>query len=166
MLANFIATICIATNIGYTVAFDTDRRQPSWVEYDLSPSEVVSARRASFPFSPDPRFPESDVAADYVRSGYDRGHMAPAADFNWSTNALRETYLFSNICPQTPTLNRGRWREIEAELRALAASGTVRIVTAPYGYTTNRCGCLAVPEKFVKVAYGWFGFRLYIEDNK
>lgn len=165
-MVNLLAVIAIVTNIGFTVAFDTERRQPSWVSYSLEPDEVILSRRLPYRFSADPRFPESDVRTDYLHSGYDRGHMAPAADFNWSTNALGETYYFSNICPQVPTLNRGRWREIEEEVREFAKSGTVYVVTAPLGYGTNECGRLPVPERFAKVAYGWFGFRVYIEENK
>lgn len=165
-MINLIASIVVSTNLGYVTAYDNVRMQPAWVQYTLESNEVIVARRRNFPFAADPRFPESDATEDYAHSGYDRGHMAPAADFNWSLDALRETYFFSNICPQKPELNRGPWREIELEVRNLARAGKINILTAPYGWTTNRCGRLPVPEKFVKVVWGDFGFRLYVEDNK
>lgn len=165
-LINLIASIVVSTNLGYVTAYDDVRLQPAWVQYTLESNKVVLARRHDFKFRPDPRFPGSDATADYAHSGYDRGHMAPAADFNWSLDALRETYYFSNVCPQAPDLNRGTWREIELEVRNLAKHGKVNILTAPYGWTSNRCGRLPVPAQFIKVVWGEFGFKLYLEDNK
>lgn len=164
-----LAAIVIVTNAAYTAAFDTVTRCPAWVAYDLEPGEVVVTNRAPFPFRADPRIPESDNAADYAGSGYDRGHMAPAADFNFDRKALEETYYFSNICPQMPTLNRGAWAEVEREIRQLAASGTVHVVTWPEyldGFCgTNRIGRVRVPAAFRKMAFGWFGVKTWYYIN-
>ena len=164
-----LAAIVIATNAAYTAAFDTVTRCPAWVAYDLEPGEVVVTNRAAIPFRADPRIPESDVAADYAGSGYDRGHMAPAADFNFDRIALEETYYFSNVCPQLPTLNRGAWAEVEREIRQLAASGTVHVVTWPEYLDglcgTNRIGRVRVPAAFRKMAFGWFGVRTWYYLN-
>lgn len=164
-----LAAIVIVTNAAYTAAFDTVTRCPAWVAYDLEPGEVVVTNRAPFPFRADPRIPESDNAADYAGSGYDRGHMAPAADFNFDRIALGETYYFSNICPQMPTLNRGAWAEVEREIRQLAASGTVHVVTWPEYLDglcgTNRIGRVRVPAAFRKMAFGWFGVKTWYYIN-
>ena len=161
------AAIVIVTNAAYTAAFDTVTRCPAWVAYDLEPGEVVVTNRAAIPFRADPRIPESDVAADYAGSGYDRGHMAPAADFNFDRIALGETYLYTNICPQWPGMNRGRWAEIEAEVRRLSASGNVHVMTWPEydERITNRIGRVRVPARFVKVATGAFGVRTWRVGN-
>lgn len=158
-----LAEILILTNLAFVAAFDTDSRCPAWVEYDLAPSEIVSTNRAAIPFRSDPRIPESDNAADYAGSGFDRGHMAPAADFNFDRAALEETYRFSNVCPQFPSMNRGEWANVEAEVRALARRGSVRVLTFPEyaADATNRIGRVRVPSAFVKVAHGWFGVRLW-----
>ena len=159
---NILASIILLTNLAYSVAYDAETLCPSWVAYDLEPSEVVTTNRLSIPFRSDTRVPGCATDADYSGTGYDRGHMAPAADFNFSTNALAETYLYTNICPQDPALNRGSWSRFEREIRQLAASGTVHVLTFPLyfaGLPTNRIGRVAVPHAFEKVAYGHFGVR-------
>jgi len=56
---------------------------------------------------------------DYCRSGYDRGHMVPAADQTFSQEAMNETFYLSNICPQNAHLNRVYWSKIEKSIRIL-----------------------------------------------
>ena len=161
------AVLTVLTNVAYTVGFDVDRRQPAWVAYEIGTARLTSGDRPTCPFVADPRLPTSDVAADYVGSGYDRGHMAPAADMKWSPVAAVESFYFSNVCPQVPRFNRGRWREIETAVRRMAESGTVTVVTAPlYDGSTNVCGRLTVPTRFVKVAYGEAGFAFWVEENR
>ena len=168
MTVNALAAIVILTNAAFSVWFDTDTRCPACVAYDLEPAEVIRAKRADIPFRADPRVPASDVAADYAKSGFDRGHMAPAADFNFDRRALTETYLFTNIAPQVPELNRGAWAQFEAEIRTLAASGTVHVVVFPIytpGAPVRRMGRVRIPDAFEKVAYGWFGIRRLLAPN-
>lgn len=164
---NALAAIIIVTNLAFTAAFDTVTRCPAWVCYDLEPGEIVATARAAIPFHADPSAPGSDNAADYAGSGFDRGHMAPAADFNFDASALRQTYSFVNVCPMARALNRGPWRMAEERVRQLAASGTVRVVTFPiYADGTNRMGRVRVPDAFAKVAFGSFGAALWVMPNK
>ena len=165
---NILGSIIVITNLAFTAAYDTNARCPSWVHYELNPEEIVTTNRATIPFRADPRIPESDVDADYRGSGFDRGHMAPAADFNFDRAALNETYLFSNICPQLPTVNRGEWAQIEAEVRILAKSGKVNILTGPMVFpgSTNRIGRVLIPDAFIKVAWGSFSLKVWLVENK
>lgn len=158
-----LASIVVLTNLAFVAAFDTTTRCPSWVYYDLSPSHIIVTNRIPHGFSTDPRIPESDNAVYYCKSGFDRGHMAPAADFNFSMSALDETYLFSNICPQVPILNRGEWAQIEQEVRRLGSKEEVRVLTFPEysDVTTNMMGIVRVPNGFYKVAWGGFGIRIW-----
>ena len=162
-----LAELLVLTNLAFVAAFDTETRCPSWVAYDLDPAEIVVTNRLAVPVVADPRVPESDNVADYVGSGYDRGHLAPAADFNFSEDALRETYRFTNIAPQLPTFNRGEWANVEAEVRRLGRGGRVHVLTYLEfdPLVTNRIGRVRVPSAFVKVAHGWFGVRQWRVSN-
>lgn len=162
-----LAELILITNLAFNACFDTEAMHPVWVQYDLEPNEVVKMSRIPMPFHADPRIPGTDLDAAYRGSGYDRGHMAPAADFNFDLNALYETYAFSNICPQTPELNRGKWADEEALLRRYAENGTVHILTCAESVgATNRIGPVKVPTRFCKIAWGWFGVRVMMYDNK
>lgn len=67
---------------------------------------------------------------DYRNSGYDRGHMAPAAAFKRSSIAMSETFLLSNMVPQRPNLNRRIWARLESDVRDLAeAHGSIWVFT-------------------------------------
>lgn len=60
------------------------------------------------------------VPAEYAKTGYDQGHMAPAADFAWNQDASNTTFVMSNIAPQTPNLNRDSWKRLEDKVRKWA----------------------------------------------
>ena len=158
-----LASIIVLTNLAFTTAFDTETRCPSWVYYDLSPSHIIVTNRIPHGFYTDPRVKESDNALDYGKSGFDRGHMAPAADFNFSRSALDETYLFTNICPQIPTLNRGEWAQIEQEVRKKGMGKEVHVLTFPeyLDCKTNMMGRVKIPNGFYKVVWGEFGVKIW-----
>jgi endonuclease G len=70
----------------------------------------------------------------YDGFGYDRGHLAPSADFRWSEKALSESYYYSNMTPQLPEFNREIWAKIEDFLRQYIYNNPTKdiyIVTAP-----------------------------------
>jgi len=70
---------------------------------------------------------------DYDGYGYDRGHLAPSADFRWNQKALSESYFYSNMTPQHPDFNRGAWAELESYIRDYAIENQVDlyVVTGP-----------------------------------
>ncbi len=95
---------------GYVLAYDGRAKTALWVQEELTKETVSgSVQRSQFHFVPDadiPRVIQSDTA-DYRGSGFDRGHLAPAADHRSSSNAMRETFYLSNVSPQVPQFNRG-----------------------------------------------------------
>ena len=91
------------------------------------------AKRKGIPFQADEDIPAPRVDTyDYMRSGYDRGHMCPAADNHWSQRAMEQSFLMTNVCPQNPALNSGLWNSIENQCRTWAEEyGDVYIVCGP-----------------------------------
>lgn len=118
----------------YVVLYDTTTLVPEWVTYHLSKEELKGNARRVNDFRPDSDLPvgKRSELEDYRNSGYDRGHMAPAADFKRNSQAMWETFLLSNMAPQRPRLNRGIWSNLEEQVRLLAKrEGDIWIFTGP-----------------------------------
>jgi endonuclease G len=79
------------------------------------------------------RTEKADGTFEYDGFGFDRGHLAPSADFRWSANALSESYYYSNITPQRPEFNRESWAGLEALLRKIVdqEKKTFYVITGP-----------------------------------
>lgn len=110
-------------------------RTPLYAAERLTRRSVSAARRVerSDAFHDENRLPEDDRAslADYLRSGYDRGHLAPAGDMP-SAVAQAESFSLANIVPQNRAVNRGLWAAIEESVRRLASErGEIFVVTGP-----------------------------------
>ena len=144
---------------GFALGYSELHEQPLWVSYRLTVDEVrlTSARRCGG-FSADESIETGSAeSCDYVRSGYDRGHMAPAADMRYSMVAMRNSFRMSNISPQLPELNRGSWAKLEKWVRDMAVEeGSIVITTGPiFDSDPQRIGFngVAVPVAFYKVVY-------------
>ena len=143
---------------GFTVTFDPARHQPAFVawEVDSAKADANSADRKNARFQPDKNTDGCATLADYRRSGYDRGHMAPAADMKWSTQAMADCHYLTNICPQDNALNGGPWATVEKNTRLWThRHGTLYIVAGPVlgDIMTDTIGesRIPVPERFFKV---------------
>lgn len=150
-------TLTVVRHAGYTVAFDAARQTPEWVAYVLTAEESEGTVPRKDRFVPDPDIASCRVTTDdYKGSGYDRGHMAPAADMKWSRQAMEESFYLSNICPQNRNLNKGDWNELEEKARGWARLyGALCIACGPVGadgpidWIGN--APVAVPARFFKV---------------
>ncbi|RHK51623.1 DNA/RNA non-specific endonuclease [Leyella stercorea] len=143
---------------GYTVSYNSNRRVPNWVAWCLTAERLTgNSKRSDAKFHEDTDVSEPRaVDFDYVRSGYDRGHMCPAGDNKWSAQAMDESFLFTNICPQAPQLNRGDWNEMEQACRKWAKQdGALYIVCGPIFYKNSKKTIgknrVSVPDAFFKV---------------
>ena len=120
-----------------TSSFDRRTRNPHWVAEHITPASLNAnnADRKHSIFVEDASIPAKFRAKlhDYFRSGYDRGHQVPAADAKWSQDALDQTFLLSNMCPQVGDgFNRDYWAHLEDFCRRLTNYfPSVRIVTGP-----------------------------------
>lgn len=141
----------------YSVEYDTTLKIPRRVTWSLSSSDLGAEKRVSnMKFYPDDDIPGGSAKpSDYTRTGYDRGHMCPAADRSGSTCAMTATFSMANITPQAPALNRGAWKRIEDATRRYARGGHPVAVIADAVFwqaDTLRIGRsrVAVPHAFVK----------------
>ena len=147
----------IITHTGYTVSYNHHYKTPNWVAWELTRQETTGEEGRTNQFLPDPSLPEPRVeTSDYTHSGYDRGHMAPAADMKWSKQAMKESFYMSNICPQNRKLNRDDWGDLEEKCREWAKKyGRVYIACGPIydKASPKRIGKhqVAVPDRFFKV---------------
>lgn len=105
-------------NDAYLVAYDETHRNPAWVAYRVPGEMRFTHQDRPTRFATDDRTRARVNHKDYTRTGFDRGHMAPSyAIFSrFGPQAQQQTFVMSNICPQTPNLNRGRWRQLEARV--------------------------------------------------
>lgn len=108
---------------------------PLWSAEHPTAASLAQARQTprEGEFTEDARLPSEDRAAlsDYVRSGYDRGHMAPSGDMP-DEEAQQQSFSLANVVPQTAALNRGEWEGVESAVRHLAErEGELYVVTGP-----------------------------------
>lgn len=148
----------IAEHTGYTVSYNRKRKNPNWVVYELTAEEAKGTEARNGEFIPDPLIKgKQGDNRDYSRSGWTRGHHAPAGDMKWSKESMKESFYLSNISPQNENLNNGVWKSIEEIARDNAARyGKVLIVTGPVFTTENGLGEIGknrikIPNGFYKV---------------
>jgi len=142
---------------GYTLSYNSTTKTPNWVAWHLTREHVNgSAHRSRDMFQEDPQVTNGPTNDDYYNSGFDRGHMCPAGDNKWNQQAMRETFYFTNMCPQVHGLNSGAWNDLEIACRNWARKyGDIYIVCGPVPQKTpiRTIGRrkVWVPQKFFKV---------------
>ncbi len=147
----------IIEHYAYTLNYNEEYEQASWIAYSLKSSELKKVAKRSNRFKPDPYVKtKTPITSDYSKTGFDRGHLAPAADMAFSTTAMEESFFMSNISPQRPKFNRGIWKKLEAKVREWTSKeGELFIVTGPIlsdkpdNFIGKTCK-IAVPNYFYK----------------
>jgi endonuclease G, mitochondrial len=118
----------------FSLSYSEENEQAEWVAYELT-RERLNANFAtrSNTFMPDPDVKtESATPRDYAGSGYDKGHLCPAADMGFDSEAMDQTFYMSNMSPQKRVFNVGVWRELEENTRDWARRfRQLYIVTGP-----------------------------------
>lgn len=146
----------LKTYEGFTVSFNSDNHTPNWVGWELLAKEACGEIGRSDNFWYDPDIEGCPVTGDYTRSGYDRGHMVPAADQKWSQKAMEDCFVMANMCPQDHSLNAGAWATLEKKERQWAERDSCVVIVAGPIYEstdTKRIGNIGVrvPSAFFKV---------------
>ncbi|MHC4619119.1 MAG: DNA/RNA non-specific endonuclease [Planctomycetota bacterium] len=148
---------------GYVLAQDGCLKIPRWVQYELSREDLAGIAVRQDDFRPDGSIPFRYRAEleDYSSSGYDRGHMAPAADMKRSERVMSESFLLSNMAPQIGQgFNRNIWQDLEAAVRGwVGQRERLTIITGPVfavendrvGYDVIGGNRVAVPTHFYKI---------------
>lgn len=151
------ANLTFVCHAGYAAMHDDDKLIPRWVAYRLTGPHTLGCNARSNKFHADEQLPKDRRAtpADYTRSGYDRGHQAPAADFAWSKAQSLDSFSMVNMAPQVGALNRAQWERLEEHVRAWAlARGEIEVYVGPVvgkRHATIGANFVAVPAGFWKV---------------
>lgn len=142
----------------YSLSYVERHEQPEWVYYMLTAAMVNGDAERGDDFRPDEMVETGSAdLSDYKGSGYDRGHLCPAADMRQSDEAMSETFYMSNMSPQVGAFNRGVWARLEEQVRKWAVEDdTIYVATGPV--FVNNIGEIGgnrvtVPGFYYKVVY-------------
>lgn len=146
----------ILQHTAYTLSYNPSFHVANWVAYELTREETIAAVKRNNRFVPDPLLPAGSASnEDYRGTGYDKGHLAPAADMAFSSQTMTESFYLSNMAPQEPAFNRGIWKRLEDRVRDWAEKeDTVYVVTGTVlteGLSTIGRDRITVPALFYKV---------------
>lgn len=145
---------------GFTVSFNPQAHLPNYVIWELTADEATAdiTTRNTAKFTADTTIPGCPTPDDYRDSGFDRGHICPAADMKWSQQAMDHCHYMTNITPQTHKLNSGPWKTLETNCRNWAIrDSAIIIISGPIltDHLTQHIGQtnITVPERFFKIIY-------------
>ncbi len=144
----------------FTICYDYKIKGAKYVAYTLDGSLVNKTnikKRESFYTEKNLPKKYRSSTKDYEYSGYDRGHLAPDASFDYDEKVVRKTYTMANVVPMAPNINRKSWFKAEKLERKVAAGlGMVNILNGVvYSSNPMRIGRnkIAVPTGFWKIIY-------------
>ncbi|MDH5398991.1 MAG: DNA/RNA non-specific endonuclease [Cyclobacteriaceae bacterium] len=142
----------------YTLSYSEKHEQAEWVYYYLTPERIKGSVKRTDHFREDPGvLTGSAQLSDYKGSGYDRGHLCPAADNKQSISAMDQSFYMSNMSPQAPSFNRGLWKKLEEQFRSwVLEKGGLYVITA--GVLSDQLATIgknqvSVPQYYYKMAY-------------
>jgi endonuclease G len=146
----------LIVHTGFTLLYNEQHEQAAWVAYELTAEETQKAYERTNHFMVDPKVKTGTADDfDYKKSGYDRGHLAPASDMGWSATTMAESFFYSNMSPQVPAFNRGIWKKGEDLVRTWAIENeALYVVTGPVlhrGLETIGPNKVSVPKLYYKV---------------
>ena len=145
------------THTNFTTTFDTLKKYPVVVEW-WSTKKIIGCDKPlkrKDAFKSDPKLPKhTEIGQDYVGSGFDRGHMMPAADNLCQTSEIQEEcFYFSNISAQYHRLNAGDWKSLETFVRNETSKlDSIKVWAGNLG-EIKKIGRVSVPEYSWKVIY-------------
>lgn len=141
---------------GFRVSFNRENKTPNWVAWELLGSETEGTQSRSNKFWQDERVRGCPTTQDYSNSGFDRGHLCPAADQKWSEQAMIDCFTMANMAPQDHSLNAGAWQTLEKKERLWAQRDSAIVIIAGPIYEKGDTKTIGnakvrVPSAFYKV---------------
>ena len=141
----------------YAINYNYKTKVAHFVVEHIQAEDLVKQAKRKDDFRMDPKVDDDKEATleDYAKSGYDRGHIAPAANFSWSEKEMSESFYLTNMMPQVPNNNRGVWKKTEQMARDNAMErGEVYVISGTIfdaGYETIGEGKVGVPQRIFKI---------------
>ena len=151
----------------YELEYAEEHEQARWVFYELTKENIRGQAKRKNNFKSDLMISTgSSGPKDYKGSGYDRGHLAPAGSMKINQKAIDESFYMSNMSPQSPGLNRGKWRVLESQVRKwVLREGKLFVVTGGVlkgDLKKLGTSSISVPNLFYKVIYDSAGIKKMI----
>lgn len=145
----------------YTLQYNSTHKQADWVHHFITKDRIKGDTKRKNKFKPDTLVVDGQVTLkDYAKSGYDRGHLAPAGDFKFSQSAMNASFYLSNMSPQAPNLNRKVWKYLETQVRTWTENyDTIFVTTGPvFNDDLGSIGKnkITIPSAYYKVILGVF----------
>lgn len=141
----------------YILSYNEYHEQAEWVYYYLDINKLNESIERTNDFRFDNSVSTGSASLnDYKYSGYDRGHLAPAADMKLNKTTMSESFLLSNISPQNASFNRGGWKKLESQIRVWAEKNNLYVITAGVlDDNLEKIGSngVSVPRNFYKIIY-------------
>ncbi len=142
----------------YTLSYSEENEQAYWVYYELTPELINGTISRTDDFREDPLVSTGSATLDdYKGSGYDRGHLCPAADMTLNKTSMSESFFLSNMSPQVAGFNRGIWSRLESQVRDWALEySKLYVATGPiFKNNIDTIGIdeVTVPGYYYKVLY-------------
>ena len=139
----------------FDVHFNSGRGIANCAVYELVNNELNGTEERDNAFLQDTGVKGCPEPTNYAGSGFDRGHLVPAGDLKWNPEAMRQSFLMTNICPMHKALNEGGWAKLEEKVREWTARDSALLVfTGPVvsdSDTTLADGRVKVPNAYYKV---------------
>lgn len=152
-------------NSFYVSLYDKQNQRVILVSEHLRHGSVGSVERVN-QFHSDSRIGRNPSPSQYIDTGYDKGHMAPAGDAS-NTKEMYETFLMTNMTPQKPTLNRDAWRMLEEHTRTLfsKSKSDMFVVNIAMYNSNNRINGISIPTGYWKIIFVDGSTFYYYADN-
>ena len=157
MFSSFSQDTVRINHTNFTTVFSKTKKYPILVEWWVTKKMIdcPTPLKRKDNFKPDPKLPnETDISKDYVGSGFDRGHMMPAADNLCQTPQVQnECFYFSNMSAQYHSLNAGDWKSLETFVREeTKKQDSIKVWCGNVG-ELQKIGSVSVPKTCWKVIY-------------